>query len=419
MKVFEESTQIDLREPGNQQQVSLDVVYIIADFLQAKELGLFAQSSRDFLDIAQHVAKKKISVASTFPNLIIHKKSISLCDSQTSVLSRLFFSDNTITHRLNGVVAISGDESCNLMLKSDGAVHTYSSLKSEQVEGLPQDDTIASIYARSGAYYVLTTTGKLYSWGKNDYGQLGNGTTDDTSIPQLIEFTPDRRIIAVSVGSYHVLAIDNEGFIYGWGNNEYGQLGHDSEKTLFPAPKKITFFNEKKAMQIYAHDFHSFVCLCDKKVFAFGYNRYKQLGLDDEYAVQDECHKPQEIQALRNMSVVMLATGQSATFALTSQKKLLAWGSGVNNKVPTKLTALNGKAVKCCVAYYNSTCLALTDKNEIYLVENKSKRKIEGTTLRTELLHHNRALRELSLFNGLANDCLKKADNASAKCTIL
>lgn len=69
MTVFEESTQIDLRGPRNQQQVSLDVVYIIADFLQAKELGLFAQSSRDFLDIAQHVAKKNYQLLLRSPTL--------------------------------------------------------------------------------------------------------------------------------------------------------------------------------------------------------------------------------------------------------------------------------------------------------------------------------------------------------------
>ena len=52
------------------------------------------------------------------------------------------------------------------------------------------------------------------------------------------------------------------------------------------------------------------------------------------------------------------------------------------------MTALNGKVVKSCVAHYNSNWLILTNKNEIYLVANKSKRKIEDTTLRNELLHH-------------------------------
>ena len=89
---------------------------------------------------------------------------------------------------------------------------------------------------RVGGYYtstvLVTDLGKVFAWGYNDYGRLGDGTTTQRYVPVNITsgFTaldPDEEIISANVsstGSY-TMGISNLGRIYGWGANEYGQLG--------------------------------------------------------------------------------------------------------------------------------------------------------------------------------------------------
>ena len=69
---------------------------------------------------------------------------------------------------------------------------------------------------------VITEDGSLYTWGRNGYGQLGNGTTTNSSIPIKIMDNVD----SVSLEHSHGAAITKDGSLYTWGDNEYGQLGN-------------------------------------------------------------------------------------------------------------------------------------------------------------------------------------------------
>lgn len=69
----------------------------------------------------------------------------------------------------------------------------------------------------------LNYEGKLFAWGDNTYGQLGDGTNISKSSPVAVQ--GNKRFIDVSSSSDHSMAIDSDGKLYAWGNNEYGQLG--------------------------------------------------------------------------------------------------------------------------------------------------------------------------------------------------
>ncbi len=69
----------------------------------------------------------------------------------------------------------------------------------------------------------IRSDNSLWSWGSNQSGQLGNGTTEDSSFISLLDST--KTWIKVSSGNLHSFAIDEDGRLYAWGNNEAGQLG--------------------------------------------------------------------------------------------------------------------------------------------------------------------------------------------------
>jgi alpha-tubulin suppressor-like RCC1 family protein len=74
-----------------------------------------------------------------------------------------------------------------------------------------------------GQIMAIKTDGTLWSWGSNQYGELGNGTTTYYSSPVQIGSLTNWK--QVSSGYYHAVALKTDGTIWGWGRNQLGQLG--------------------------------------------------------------------------------------------------------------------------------------------------------------------------------------------------
>jgi alpha-tubulin suppressor-like RCC1 family protein len=75
----------------------------------------------------------------------------------------------------------------------------------------------------------------LFSAGCNEYGNNGDGTTDYCQFIKQIDYFSNIFIMDVSCGEHHCLAISNKGEIFSWGYNEYGQIGNgNSENQLTP-----------------------------------------------------------------------------------------------------------------------------------------------------------------------------------------
>ena len=77
---------------------------------------------------------------------------------------------------------------------------------------------------------ALASDGTVYTWGDNTYGQLGNGTNTDSNIPVAVKNTgtpmDGKRIVQVVYNLAHSLALASDGTVYSWGDNTYGQLGN-------------------------------------------------------------------------------------------------------------------------------------------------------------------------------------------------
>lgn len=72
---------------------------------------------------------------------------------------------------------------------------------------------------------VLTDTGELFSWGYNGNGQLGIGNNTNQQQPAKVTGLNGKQIQKVVCGMAHVLALTDTGELYSWGANSYGQLG--------------------------------------------------------------------------------------------------------------------------------------------------------------------------------------------------
>jgi len=87
-------------------------------------------------------------------------------------------------------------------------------------------ENVIEVSAGSFHYLAIKNDGSLWAWGCNEQFQLGDGTNITKYIP--VEIMKD--IIAISAGEYHSLAIKRDGSLWAWGSNKYGQLGNGTNK---------------------------------------------------------------------------------------------------------------------------------------------------------------------------------------------
>ncbi len=130
-----------------------------------------------------------------------------------------------------------------------------------------------------GAYHtiVLMDDGSIYGCGYNYYGVLGNGSTTDTSTLTAMTNTTEKTPVSISCGRLHTIVLMDDGSIYGCGYNAYGQLGNGTT-TNTSTLTAITNTTGKTPVSISCGYDHTLVLMSDGYVYGCGQNGSGQLG---------------------------------------------------------------------------------------------------------------------------------------------
>jgi len=170
---------------------------------------------------------------------------------------------------------------------ASGLVDSNDDAKKEMVESpsrvkIPQFVTHISCGNGSEHMFAITASGQLFGWGFNQYGQLGLGHKfDKIFFPNRVEGAlKDKRVVAVCNSYSHSLALTSDGEMYGFGLNTRGQLGIGSTADLWTLPQRLTHLSGRvKSMACGVE--HSAIVMQDGSLYTFGRNDVGQLGIDD------------------------------------------------------------------------------------------------------------------------------------------
>jgi len=162
---------------------------------------------------------------------------------------------------------------------------------------------------------AVRSDGTLWGWGRNTFGQLGDGTTTDRDFPDQIG--ADRDWAAVAAGTTHAIALKSNGTLYGWGRNTFGQLG-DSTNVDKSSPVRIGTDNDWTKIAVGSG--HTVALKSDGTLWTWGWNSGGQLG--DGSTI--DTNFPARIGAASDW--VSIAASNGHNLALKSDGSLWGWG---------------------------------------------------------------------------------------------
>ena len=131
----------------------------------------------------------------------------------------------------------------------------------------------------SGLWHTITLSddGTAHSFGRNGFGALGLGHSNDVSLPTPIPNLP--KINQISCGGYFTVCVDDEGFIWSFGKNNHGQLG-TGNTTNFNVPQKI--LDIPPVLSVDCGSEHTLIITNDDNLWSCGRNMFGQLCQGDK-----------------------------------------------------------------------------------------------------------------------------------------
>jgi alpha-tubulin suppressor-like RCC1 family protein len=189
---------------------------------------------------------------------------------------------------LSGVVAISAGSTRSFAVTEDGTLWAWGSRATTTETGLetrstvpvaasrlPDEiDLLGDLVAFSHAddhSLALMRDGSVWAWGGNVRGQLGDGTTTGRPQAVRVRLAGDELLedaIGIATGRLHSMAIREDGSVWAWGFNQYGQLGNGTDMNNDPIPGPVLDLND--VQRIAAAGDTSFALLGDGTVRAWG-----------------------------------------------------------------------------------------------------------------------------------------------------
>ncbi|KAM9385950.1 putative E3 ubiquitin-protein ligase HERC3 isoform 4-T4 [Pholidichthys leucotaenia] len=224
------------------------------------------------------------------------------------------------------IVALSCGDDVVTLLSSGGSilcVDTHSSFTPWRVKYF-SDKPVSQVSCGNQHSVVLTEDGEVFTWGQDSRGQLGLGTVGNgNSSPQHVRPLSNIPVVQIAAGGQQSFALSDSGGVFSWGRNNLGQLGlGDAEDRN--TPTSVHSLRMKKVIQISCGMDHTVILTKHGAVFTFGSGQHGQLGHN---SLRNELH-PRLVAELWGAKVMKIACGRYHTLVMTDTKRVYSFGCG-------------------------------------------------------------------------------------------
>lgn len=237
---------------------------------------------------------------------------------------------------LHDICVISAGSNHTVALDAQGFVWTWGQYGSHQTYRLNRGNTVVLslskpiilpglnniVMVASGNHHslALDNLGRVWAWGQNGYGQLGDGTVDATSEPVLIKGLDN--VVSISAGALHSLALKSDGTVWGWGNNLMRQLGPNLGREVL-SPSKID--GVENITQISGGFGHSVALAKDGRVWIWGVIDWTSIPEITDDIVVDQYYDPTLLEF--PSPAIAVGSGSDHSIVLLENGQVWAWGT--------------------------------------------------------------------------------------------
>ncbi|MEM7130572.1 MAG: C13 family peptidase [Chloroflexota bacterium] len=186
---------------------------------------------------------------------------------------------------------------------------------------------VTAISAGPSYTCALTSNGGVQCWGDNRFGQLGDGSTTSSSTPVAVNELSSG-VIAISVGEDHSCALDINGGVFCWGDNDSGELGNGS---YIDSTTPVAVNGLSSGVAVISAGGHHTCALTNSGVLCWGDSRSGELGSGSS-STGNSSSTPVLISELSS-GITSISSGSSHACALTNLGDVRCWGDNVHGQL--------------------------------------------------------------------------------------
>ncbi|KAF0978754.1 hypothetical protein FDP41_001824 [Naegleria fowleri] len=199
--------------------------------------------------------------------------------------------------------------------------------------GILKGKIVSRVCAGKNYAIALTTDNTLIAFGDNTFGQLGTNDTVTQGEPVKVKLNnlQGRQISDIQCGTKHNLLLTTDGMVYSWGSNENGQLGDGSTlNSLVPIFVSYLYNNLScVAERIHTRGFVNFVICSDKRLFSWGKNDIGQTGTG---SIGSNILRPTLVKHSLQ-PIVDIATSEKSSYIFYADGSIFATGKCQNTRM--------------------------------------------------------------------------------------
>ena len=193
--------------------------------------------------------------------------------------------------------------------------------------GFSADSIYTNTTIAAGTYNscAILENQSMVCWGDNEYGQLGDGTTDGSAVPIYVNVAANETPVEVTVGQVTACALMESGNIYCWGSGYYGKMGNGepwSDDYVNTEMRQVLLPEGQGGQTVSISGGHICTILDNGDVYCWGRNNQGQLG----YGGLSNRNIPVKVNLPGQRSAIAISTGTYMTCAITTDGMGYCWG---------------------------------------------------------------------------------------------